>query len=350
MSLLKFNNIAITGISAVVPRHVKKNREYITPANRKEIESTIKTTGIEERRIAPKGICASDLCLEAAGRLLREMQINRESIDMLIFVSQTPDYHQPATACILQDRLKLSKSTAAFDINLACSGYVYGLSTAFAFASSDGIGRVLLLVGETMSKIVSDEDKTTRLLFGDAGSATLIEKNSRYPQSYFSLSTDGAGESVLKINGGGYRNPSSIETIKSAKHDDGGIRSDENLFMDGIEVFNFTMREVPKDIRKILEYSEKSMKDIEYVIFHQANKFITDYFAKKLKISKEKIIYSLDRFGNTSSVSIPLTIVSELKDSTLKDASILCGYGGGLSWGKAIINLDYAYIVQLGEV
>jgi len=292
------------------------------------------------------------LCFEAAEILLNDMRIDRNSIDLLIFVSQTPDYHQPATAPILQHRLGLSKLCGSFDINLACSGYVYGLSTAFSYVAQNGIDRVLLLVGETLSKIISKKDRATSLLFGDGGTATLIEKKEDNPASYFSLNSDGSGESVLKINGGGYRNQSSEETLKIKNYEDGSKRSDEQLFMDGMEVFNFTMREVPKDIKHVLQYSNYILEDVNYIVFHQANKFMTDFFAKKLKYPIERIPYSLQKFGNTSAVSIPLTIVSEMKDllNNQNKRIIMSGYGGGLSWGTALLEMNNVYISKLSEV
>ena len=349
MSFLRFDNIAIKGISAVVPPRVIDNKCFSTMFTEQEIENTIKTTGITERRFAEDNVCSSDLCFQAAGKLLDEMNVDRKTIDVLIFLSQTPDYHQPATAPMLQYRLGLGKHCASFDINLACSGYVYGLSSAFLYASQPTINNVLFLVGETLSKIISPEDKATSLLFGDGGTATLIGKTDKLISSYFSLNSDGSGSDVLKIKGGGYRTKSSTETLTVRKQEDGSSRSDEHLFMDGMEVFNFTMREVPKDIKAIIKFSETSIEQIDYIVFHQANKFMTDFFAKKLKYPIEKVPYSLQHFGNTSAVSIPLTIVSEMQSTIKNKLIILSGYGGGLSWGSAILNTHDIYISSLGD-
>jgi 3-oxoacyl-[acyl-carrier-protein] synthase-3 len=352
MSLVTFNGVGISGISAAVPKKVIDNRQFTNVLTKQEIENTIKTTGIYQRRFASKNICSSDLCYFAAQNLIENMNIKKDSVDLLIFVSQTPDYHQPATAPILQHRLKLSKTTGAFDLNLACSGYVYGLATAYSFASQKDINRILLLVGETLSKIISKNDRATSLLFGDGGSATLIEKNKKFGPSYFSMNSDGSGDWVLRISGGGYRIPSSIETLKERKYEDGSIRSDEHLFMDGMEVFNFTMREVPKDIIRLLKYSEFSLEEIDYIIFHQANKFMIDFFVKKLNYPTERVPYSLNKFGNTSAVSIPLTIVSELKNDLISftRTMLFSGYGGGLSWSTALTTLSKCYISDLLEI
>ena len=352
MSIATYSNVGISGISGIVPRAVVENHHFTDIFTVQELENTIKTTGITQRRIVEESICSSDLCYEAAEQLITEMSIDRASIDLLIFLSQTPDYRQPATAPLLQHRLGLSKATGAFDINLACSGYVYGLATSFAFASQHGLKRILLLVGETMSKMISRKDRATSLLFGDGGTATLIEKGDKFGSSYFSLNSDGSGEDALKIPGGGYRHPSSPHTLKEKTYEDGSLRSDEQLFMDGIEVFNFTMREIPRDIGFLLKHVGKTLDNVDYIVFHQANKFITDFFAKKLKYPKEQLPYSLHKFGNTSAVSIPLTIVSEMRHILRKQTKqfMLCGYGAGFSWATCLLTLSDCYISNLGEI
>jgi len=348
---MSFEKVGITGIAAAVPKIVILNHELKQIFSPKEIENAIATTGIQERRFADSNTCASDLCIAAANKLLDEMNVDRQSIDVLIFLSQTPDFHSPATAPGLQYKLGLSKATASFDINLACSGYVYGLSTAFAYCSIPNVKKVLLLVGETLSKITSPKDRATSLLFGDAGTASLIEKNDKSGKSFFSLNSDGSGENVLQIPAGGYRKPSSLEALKEKIYPDGSIRTDEQLFMDGMEVFNFTMNVVPKDIKKVLEYAGKSHDEIDYLVFHQANKYMTDFLAKKVKISTEKIPYSIQKFGNTSAASIPLTIVYALINR-LKTTGLVAfsGFGAGLSWGTALLELNNLYISELVEV
>jgi len=351
MGLISFQNIGISGISATVPKKVISNKVFTDVFTEKEIENAIATTGIKERRFVEEGICSSDLCYESANSLLDEMNIDRNGINLLIFLSQTPDHSQPSTGPALQHRLGLAKDTASFDINMACSGYIYGLSTAFAYCNSNGVNRVLLLVGETLSKVISLKDRATCLLFGDAGSATLIEKHEKYGKSYFSTNSDGSGESVLKIPAGGYRIPSSKETVINKEYPDGSIRSEEHLFMDGMEVFNFTMNVVPNDIKKILDFSKKSQEEIDYLIFHQANKYMTDYLAKKSKFPPDKVPYSLDKYGNTSGVTIPLTIVSQLQNlSPINKSIVFSGFGAGLSWGSTILDLKDCYVSKLKEI
>ena len=347
MAIVRYNNVGIRAISACVPKSVVSNRDlgYLIPEE--EIEKTINNIGIEERRIADADCCTSDLCFCAAQKLMQDNEINPESIDALIFVSQTSDYHQPATAPILQHRLGLSKETICFDINLACSGYVFGLSTAYAYANM-GL-RVLLLVGETMSKLVSRHDKVNTPLFGDAGTATIVEQGD-YGNSVFSLHSDGSGALVMNVPYGGFRNQSSVEGLKEEVDADGSIRTGEQFRMDGMGVFNFGMKEEPKDIKRLLAECEMTIDQVDVLVYHQANKFMTDFFSKKLKIDSSHTPYSLKRFGNTSSASIPLTIVSEMRVGYKeRSRTILSGFGAGLSWGSVMLDLSKCAISELIE-
>jgi 3-oxoacyl-[acyl-carrier-protein] synthase III len=347
MANMIFKDVGISGICACVPKNISRNIDMAGLIPRDEIEKTINSIGIVEKRYVDSDTCASDLCLSAAEKLIKEMNIDKSTIDVLIFMSQTPDYAIPATAPILQHKLGLSKNTAAFDVGLACSGYVYSLSIAYAYASLPTINRVLLLDGETFTKIVNPKDKVNAPLYGDAGTATIIEKGDFGP-SYFTLNTDGSGFEAIKIKAGGYRHISNSENTVEKTDKDGNIRSDHQIYMDGGEVFNFTMREVPKDIKNILALSGMNLEMIDYLVFHQANKFMTDFFSKRLKLPESKVPYCLDRFGNTSSASIPLTISSELF-SLLKASNkriLISGFGAGLSWGSAIFNLNKCNVVQ----
>lgn len=349
MATIKYHNVGITAVAACVPKKIMYNKDlgYLIPEA--EIEKVINNIGISERRYAEADVCASDLCVKAAEKLIEDWQISKESIDALIFVSQTPDYHQPSTSPLLQHRLGLPTSTLCFDVNLACSGYVYGLSMAYSYASQEGINNVLLLVGETMSKTVSQHDKVSTPLFGDAGTATLIAKGD-FSDSVFSLHSDGSGSDVIKMPYGGYRNQSCADGFVEVVDQEGNIRTGEQFFMDGMDVFNFGMRVEPKDIKGLVATCGLTMDDIDILIYHQANKFMTDFFSKRLKISPEKTPYSLRKFGNTSSASIPLTIVSELETNySQRNKVILSGFGAGLSWATAMVDLSQCRISHLIE-
>lgn len=349
MSIIRFNNVGIVGVAACVPKEVRRNIDLTALIPEEEIQKTINSIGISERRYADAGVCSSDLCQKAAEVLLDDTGVNKEEIDLLIFLSQTPDYHQPSTAPLLQHKLGLPKTCACFDVNLACSGYVYGLSIAYAFASNPGIRNVLLLVGETMSKTVSQLDKVSTPLFGDAGTATLISKG-EFPESVFSLNSDGSGSDVIKMPYGGYRNPSSPEGFVAETDEEGNVRTGEQFFMDGMGVFNFGIKEEPRDIKNLLKECQMSVDEIDLLIYHQANRFMTDFFSKKLKVPTDKTPYCLDRFGNTSSASIPLTMVSELKSGyPERTKTVVSGFGAGLSWASALIDLSKCKISSLIE-
>ena len=338
MATLKYDHVKISAVSACVPRAIAYNTDlgYLLP--QEEIEKTISAIGIREKRITDTETCASDLCAKAAEQLFQDNKIERSSIDMVLFMSQLPDYRMPATAPILQHRLGLPKSTAAMDLSLACSGYVYALSAAMAYASIPGIDRVLLLDGDTVSKVVNKMDKVNVPLYGDAGTATLVEKTPDIIPAHFTLYSDGAGEDAVKIKAGGARYPATADNLLPYTDSKGNTRSENEVYMDGMDVFNFALSNVPKSIKEICGLAGQELSTIEHIVLHQANKFMTDFIIKRLKYPLDRVPYSLDRYGNTSSASIPLTLSSELSGRHPGNV-ILCGFGAGLSWGTALLSL-----------
>jgi len=352
MAVLSFDGIGISGLASAVPKNIIINEEYTEHFSSEEVKEIVEKTGIKERRFAPKGMTASDLCYAAANALLEEQKVDRSEIDVLIFVSQTPDYRMPASAIVLQERLGLSQQTAAFDVSIGCSGYVYGLSLAYSFAQQSSIRKVLLLDGETRSRVYSAKDRKTAFLFGDGGTATLIEKQKKGLKSSFNLNSDGGREHLIKMDAGGYRNPSSVETLKEKVVDEfGNIRSDEHGYMNGSDVFSFVLREIPRTFKSTLANHNVDKDDIDKFYFHQANKFMNDYLGKKLKLPADKAPQCLDKFGNTSSVSIPLTISSDLGGSRVEGTRfLLSGFGVGMSWATAILELESISVVPLIEV
>ncbi len=352
MALLKFDNIGISGIAAAVPANIINNYEYTEFFEKDIVRDIVDKVGIRERRFAVDGTCASDLCFAAADRLLNDMEIDRSTVDLLVFVSQTPDYRMPATSILLQNRLGLSKNTAAFDLSLGCSGFVYGLSVVYALMQTGCFTRALLLDGETRSRVYSPKDRKTAFLFGDGGVAAIIEKKTEFNRSYFSLNSDGSKESYIKMDAGGYRNPSTAETIKEKVIDEhGNIRSDEHGYMNGADVFNFVLSEIPSDIERVLSFAGLTRESIDYFVFHQANSYMNNYLVKKLKVDIEKVPVSVDVFGNTSSVSIPLTIVHSIEKLLSSSKNLLLsGFGVGMSWASCIINTNNLYISELIEI
>ena len=353
MAILTYKNIGITALAACVPSRVIDNYHYdldIWPEE--EVKKVVDKVGISERRFADENTCSSDLCFAAAERLFADNSIDRSEIDLLVFVSQTPDYRMPATSILLQHRLGLPMSTIAFDINLGCSGWVYGLSIVYSLMQQMGLRKALLLDGETRSKVYSRRDRRSAFIFGDAGTAALIERGEQFGESHFSLNSDGSRGDLIMIPGGGYRNMSSAETLREKVVDEyGNIRSDEQGYMDGANVFNFVIVEIPKDIKRLFNETGEDIQTMDYYIFHQANNFINSFIAKKMKLDSNKIPSCIAKFGNTSSASVPLTIVSELNGNLNGSKKLmLSAFGVGMAWATAIVPFVDCKISDIVEI
>lgn len=353
MAILHFQNVGIAALAASVPRQVIDNYQYgldIWPTE--EVRKVVDKVGVRERRFADAQTCSSDLCFAAAEQLLADNRIDRSEIDLLVFISQTPDYRMPATAMLLQHRLGLPQSCIAFDVSLGCSGFLYGLSIVYSMMQQQGLRRALLLDGETRSKVYSRRDRRSAFIFGDAGVAALIERDDRFGKSHFSLNSDGSRSNLIMIPAGGYRNMSSADTLREKVVDEyGNIRSDEHGFMNGADVFNFVIAEVPRDIKRLFADTGEDIQQMDYYVFHQANEFINTFIAKKMKLDRTRIPSCIARYGNTSSASVPLTIVSELHDKLQGDRRLmLSAFGVGMSWATAIVKLSDCRISPLVEV
>lgn len=352
MALLHNKNVAIKGVSACVPKYTRKNidNSFFSPG---DVNAFINNVGVEELRIAESEVCTSDLCVAAAEKLLDELNVDRTEIGILVFVSQSPDYYfLPNTACILQDRLQLSKETLAFDIPLGCSGYIYGLNLVASYLSSGQIKKGLLLVGDTASKIPYPKDKSSSLLFGDAGAATILEYDERAGGLHFHMATDGAGYKAIIVPEGGFRNRFTEQSLVEYKSDEGLIRTPHSLHLDGFDVFSFGISEAPKTCKKLMEHLHLTNEDIDYAIFHQANRMMNEKIRKKLGLPEDKVPYSLKHFGNTSSASIPLTMVTATRAKLQEQINrlLLCGFGVGLSWGTVYTVCDPIVVPELVEI
>lgn len=333
MALLRIAGGKIKGISAAVPSTSVSNHnyEYVSKAER---DLLIKTTGIEKRFFARDGLTTGDLCEAAAKKLIAELNWNVNEIDLLIFVSQSPDHFVPATSIILQHKLGLGKQAAAYDINLGCSGYVYGLSSIMAMMATGGFRKALLCAGDISTAALNPKDKSAYPLFGDAGTVTAIEYD-RNSTIAFNLQSDGSGKDAIIIPDGGLRNRISDETFIEKEYEPGVIRHRRNLWLNGFDVFNFSVREAPPNINSLLEFCGITNEKPDLYIMHQANKLMNETIRKKLKVAPEKVPYSLDEFGNTSSASIPMTIVARCqKEVKEKKNWLFASFGVGLSWAS----------------
>lgn len=351
MSTFRTSGISIKAISVCVPKDKKSIYDYshISP---EEQELFHKTVGIKERRVADDKTTCSDLCEKAARYFFENNITSPENIDIVLFVSQSPDYFLPSTAIILQDKLKLKKNVLAFDITLGCSGYVYGLSVIAGFMQSGQFKQALLLCGDKSTISTFQEDKSSYPLFGDAGSATLIEFDSQSGDITFNLNSDGSGKNAIIIEHGHSRHPydKSSEIIKEIEL--GVKRAPKHLALNGQDIFTFALKEVPVNITETLHLAQKTKEDIDFFVLHQANKLINETIRKKLGIDKEKYPYSIELYGNTSSASIPLTLCLALEQQLKKESLnlLLCGFGVGLSWGSVILKtkpLACACIIEL---
>lgn len=348
MAYFNFNNIKITGVACAVPKTKVRASEYYNIFGQDNVDKFVKMTGVEEIRKTGLHQTASDLGYAAAAEVLCQKGVRREDIKALIFASHSTDYRRPATACVLHKRLGLSKDCATFDVGLGCAAFVYSVQIIASLMTSSDIDKGLLIVGETMSKLVYPEDKTSAMLFGDAGAAILFEKVSNSRLSGI-LCSDGEGYKSIIIPAGGFRNlnPSEEPMLFS----DGNKRTLYNTWMDGSKVFEFTIRDVPQTIKKYMEQENTSPDSYDYFIMHQANQYIHKQLQKRLKISADRMPLSLDRYGNTSAAAIPLTLCDAFGTEECEDEyqMLMSGFGVGLTWGVMGTNINCSDVYPIVE-
>jgi 3-oxoacyl-[acyl-carrier-protein] synthase-3 len=332
-----FENISISGITTVVPKNVLNLETLGTEYGKEETRKIIATTGIKQIRIADSETTASDLCYHAAQSLIDQMQIVKDEIDGLIFVSQTNDYILPQTSTVLQNRLGLNENVFCLDIRLGCSGYVVGLFQASLLINGGACKNVLVLAGDTTSRIINPKDKSLRMVFGDAGSATLVTSGS--DEIGFEIHNKGSGFSELIIPAGGFRKPISSITSNEITDKDGNVRSENDLYMNGAEIFNFAINNVPTLIDDLLKIAKWSKTEVDLFLFHQANNFMVEYLKRKLKIITDKVPLGVENYGNTGPCSIPLLLSFITEKQFSSDKVIMCGFGVGLSWAGCYTNL-----------
>lgn len=348
-----FSGVRVSGVAGAVPKNAVDNltdHEFCPVEDRKKI---VALTKVASYRKAPAEICASDLCLAAAEALLSGLRRRPEEIDAIVFATITPDYRVPSTACVLQHRLGCSVTTVAYDISMGCSGYVVGLYNACSLIRGAGLKRVLLLSGDTQSKLCYAQDKNVVFILGDGGTATLLEADAGAGDVVIELMTDGSRFQNLYVPAGGFRQPSTEATRQVREQPDGGMRSEEHLYMNGMEIFKFSVTDVVKTLAGFMEAEKLSPDNVDHLFLHQANWFMNDKIAKKLRFPVDKVPYTIEFYGNTGSASIPLTMAHHFSRKGPQGGGrcLISGFGVGLSWGVASMAVEGIYappVVELG--
>lgn len=333
--------VRIAGFRAVVPRQRHSFMQDHTLFTAEEAEKLYATTGVYERRVAPPHICASDLCVAAAEGLLEQLGWDPATVEVLIFVSQDPDYNVPATSCVMQKRLGLPVTAACFDVNLGCSGFVYALWTAGRLLGGSSGRRALVLCGDTSSRHLVPGDRSTLPLFGDAGAAAALETAESASPMHVVVGTDGSGARNIWVKAGGRRNSLVPKAEPWTPEEHERLFRDSRLSLNGAEVFAFTLRAVPPLVREALEFAGIGVDALDACVMHQANAFMLEHLRKKTRIPAERFVVDMHDFGNTSSASIPLAISHRLGDVLAERTQrmLLAGFGVGWSWGAVVAEI-----------
>lgn len=334
MAYFSFENIRISGIQTAVPKECIEISSFMDVFGEETVKKSMNMTGVKKVRQSHDKQTASDLGYVAAKALINRMQIDIDTIDGIVFVSLSPDYFRPQTGCVLQKRLGISDKCAVFDISSGCSGFMYGLQTACSIMSCSDMKKIILITAETVRKTACTNDKSTILLFGDGASALLLEKDDTSNDSIKGmLKSDGNRYTSIVIPAGGFRNKDASK--KPYLCEDGNEKTNYHLHMEGTDVFNFAVFDIPKTIKEFMGKSSEAIKDYDYFVFHQANAFISKQLIKRFKIPKDRMLMSIEEYGNTSSASIPITLSHNFQfdNSNEKKRVLMCGFGVGLSWG-----------------
>ena len=338
-------NVQVKAITSWLPEDFLDLQTLSAKYGEKDVQSIIKTTGIEQVRLAPKGMTSSDMCQKAAEHLIESEKIDKSEIDGLVFVSQTPDYVLPVTATCLQDRLGLSKDTVCQDIRYGCSGYIYGLFQAACWINTGACKNVLVLSGDTNSRLVNENDKSLKMVMGDAGTATLVTEGGG-PMG-FHIQSDGSGAERLIVPAGGFRNPRTAETSELEWDEDKNGRTAEDMYMDGMAIFMFAITKVHKNINTLLELVGWKKEELSLVALHQANKFMVENIGKKLKVRSEIVPTNVELYGNTGPATIPLLLCDYgYKNKGIYNKVVLSGFGVGLSWGSVTCDLSNTHFYE----
>jgi 3-oxoacyl-[acyl-carrier-protein] synthase III len=334
---------ALTAIKSFLPENKLTNEQLAEQFGDWHAGQILSKTGVSVRGVAGLDECASDLGVKAARRLFESGACSPDEIDFLLFCTQSPDYFTPTTACVMQDALGLPTSCGAVDINQGCSGYIYGLALAKSLVEAGTARTVLLVTADTYMKFINRRDRSLLTLFGDGAAATLIRavESEREVVGPFVLGSDGRGANQIMVKAGGLRRRPSAETAIEKEDSAGNWRSDENLFMDGADVFSFALRTVPPTLQQLLEKSGMKLEEIDFIIPHQANKFVLERLRAKLKFPADKFWIDMEDSGNTVSSTIPIALEKAMQQQRVKqgDRVALVGFGVGYSWGATMVEI-----------
>lgn len=328
----------IKAVSYYLPDLILDNEQINKEFPEWSVDKISQKTGIYQRHISATNEFSSDMGISAAKKMFDEFEILPSDIDFLLFCTQSPDYFLPTTACILQERLGISTSCGAIDFNLGCSGYVYGLALAKGLIAGGIAKNILLITSETYSKFIHLGDKSNRTIFGDAAAATLISTDGYAEIGDFELGTDGNGAQNLIVKAGGMRFRS--DDFTDTRDDYGNVINNNNLYMNGSAIFNFTSESIPGLVSKTLAKHNMTEEEISLFIFHQANKFMLNHLRKKIGITEEKFFYFLENCGNTVSSTVPIALSEAIKQQKAKGNVLLAGFGVGYSWAATVLRFN----------
>jgi len=328
----------IRHITYFLPERIVTNEEIVRDFPEWSVEKITEKVGVKQRHVAADDETATDLAEKAAQRLIEENNIDRSSIDFVILCTQSPDYFLPTSACLLQERLGLREDIGAFDFNLGCSGFVYGLAVAKGLIAGGVADNVLLLTSETYNKYLHPRDKGNRTIFGDAASATLVSSEGQIEICDFALGTNGKGANNLIVKSGASRLREKQNDVTFDKN--GNPVSSDHLYMNGAQIYVFTQRNVPKVVNEVLEKNHLAKEDIDLFVLHQANQYMLDFLRKKMGIPEDRFFMFMENVGNTVSSSIPVCLTEAQRENRLNGNVLLCGFGVGYSWGAVVLKIS----------
>ena len=351
MGFLTINNLKISGVAACVPKRVEENVNLPFFTDRAEAEKVIASTGIARKRVCESGVTSSDLAVPAVERMLADLGWGVDSVDCLFFVSMTRDYIAPQTACILQERLGLRGDCFVMDLPLGCSGWVYGMSVIGSMMQTGQMRRGLLICAETNTKNRNHNDRAVRPLFGDAATVTALEYDVTAKPMNFAFNVDGSGWKAVHMPYGGMRNPTTVESLKEIEVEPGVMRKGTDMVVNGMDVFSFAIKRPPMQLKELISAFDIDIDSVDYLLLHQANKFIDEKIRRLLNFPPEKVPYCIRDFGNVTNASIPLLMVTQIAENLRTKANhcLACGFGVGLAWASCEFTIEESVVSNLIE-